>query len=363
MYPFTLRDILEFVQGITVEFEYQERRLQSKGCMLSSHFMPDQTEMALALSNEAVTNHLQLNKKTVELIAGASGPFALIAHEAYFFERLQDIRTIIARLKSERQLITGLSIKEEELRPKKRIYKKTLSKPLQKTWQKGQEVHQQMKLDMESLYIFGNLLLDQWAHIVGYMTNDLDPKKYSFAAFVDKVQKKGDKGAVEPFWAKHRQDILWLFYQLRMYRNVFIEHMRVPRQRGTNRSTNGHDFRLFTPTSYGWLEESQIEEKVRSIYHLAPPYVRLAPARIWQAGNMRNLLEEIFYNIDQIEEQADREKVWNVWNEVGGATPSYDVIAMRLMRFTASSLLTIIELISLHPENVNLGKQQTAQVL
>ncbi len=328
--------------------------------MLQSHFMPEQIDMAIALSNEAITNHLQLNKKTVELIAGDSGPFALIAHESYFYERIQDVRTIIVRLKSNRELITALSIKEAALRPKKRIYQKTLSKPLQKVWQRSQEVHQQMKLDMESLYIFGNLLLDQWAHIVGYVINDQEPMKFSFAAFVDKVQKKGDKGVLEPFWQKHRQDILWLFYQLRMYRNVFIEHMRVPRQRGTNRATHGHDFKLFSPTSIGWLDDNQIEEKVNSIIHLAPNYIKFAPARVWYNGNMRNLLEEIFYNIDQIVEQADRDKVWNVWNEIGGLTPSYDVTAMRLMRFTATSILTIIDMISMHPERVNLGGQQTA---
>ena len=139
------------------------------------------------------------------------------------------------------------------------------------------------------------------------MINDPDPKKFSFATFVDKVQKKGDKGTLEPFWLKHGQDILWLFYQLRMYRNVFIEHMRVPRQRGTNRSTNGHDFKLFTPTSIGWLDDNQIKEKVTSLIPFAPNYIKFAPANIWYSGNMRNLLEEIFYNIDQIVEQADRE--------------------------------------------------------
>jgi hypothetical protein len=328
--------------------------------MLQSHFMPEQIDMAIALSNEAITNHQQLNKKTIELIAGDSGPFALIAHESYFYERIQDVRTIIARLKSNRELITALSIKEAALRPKKRIYQKTHSKPLQKVLQRSQEVHQQMKLDMESLYIFGNLLLDQWAHIVGYVINDQEPKKFGFATFVDKVQKKGDKGVLELFWQNHRQDILWLFYQLRMYRNVFIEHMRVPRQRGTNRITHGHDFKLFSPTSIGWLDDNQIEEKVNSIIHLAPNYIKLAPAAVWHNGNMRNLLEEIFYNIDQIVEQADREKVWNEWNEIGGLTPSYDVTAMRLMRFTATSILTIIDMISMHPERVNLGGQQVA---
>lgn len=326
-------------------------------CTVISHFLPDQMGLAIALTDEAINNHLQLNKKTVGLIDGVSGPFALIAHESYLFERMQDVKAIILRLRSNRKLLTELSIRENSLRPKKRIYRKTLSKPLQKVVEKSQAVHQQMKLDMESLYIFGNLLLDQWAHVVGYVVNDQEPKKFSFATFVDKVQKKGDKGMLEPLWQKHHRDILWLFYQMRMYRNVFIEHMRVPRQRGTSRMTDGHDFKLFSPTSIGWLDDSQIEEKVNSIFHLAPNYIRLAPATIWHGGNMRNLLEEIFYNIDQIGEQADREKIWNVWNEIGGLTPSYDVIAARLMCFTAKSILTIMDMISMYPEKVNLGGQ------
>jgi len=166
--------------------------------------MPEQIDTAIALADEAITNHLQLNKRTVNLIAGASGPFALIAHESYLYEQIQDVKTIIARLKSNRVLLTGLSIKENMLRPKKRKYKQSLSKPLQRVVQKNQEVHQQMKLDMESLYIFGNLLLDQWAHVVGYVVNDQEPKKFSFASFVDKVQKKGDKGLLEPLWQKGR---------------------------------------------------------------------------------------------------------------------------------------------------------------
>jgi hypothetical protein len=98
---------------------------------------------------------------------------------------------------------------------------------------------------------------------------------------------------------------------------------------------------------------------------LKPLY--LQPDRaFFLAENLRIILkvymagEEIFYNIDQVVEQDDREKVWNVWNEIGGLTPSYDVTAMRLMRFTTTSILTIIDMISTHPERVNLGGQQIA---
>jgi len=145
-----------------------------------------------------------------------------------------------------------------------------------------------------------------------------------------------------------------------MYRNVFIEHMKVPQQRGTNRTFEGHDFHLFSPTSIGWLDDNLFEQEIKSILHITPSHIRLAPSAVLHRGNMRNLLEAIFYNIDYIPEQADREKVWNVWNEIGGATPSFDVTAARLMRFVATSTLTIMDMISRHPEQVNLGGQQIA---
>lgn len=121
--------------------------------------------------------------------------------------------------------------------------------------------------------------------------------------------------------------------------------------------TQGHDFKLFSPTPIDALDDDQLKQKVRGILHLAPYPLDRPPSGTFSGGNMRNVLETIFYNVDQIEEQADREKIWNVWNEVGGLTPSYDVIAARLMRFNATSILTIMDMILMHPEMVNLGRQ------
>lgn len=162
--------------------------------MLSSHMMPAQIDKAIAMADSALANQLQLNKKIADIIAGVSGSFALIAHDSYLFERTNDVKTIIVRMKSNQCLLAELTQKDTLLRPKKRIYRKKLSQPLQKVYEKSQEIHQQMKLDMESLYIFGNLLLDQWAHVVGYIVNDSEPQKWSFAAFVDKIQKRAIRG-------------------------------------------------------------------------------------------------------------------------------------------------------------------------
>ena len=76
--------------------------------------------------------------------------------------------------------------------------------------------------------------------------------------------------------------------------------------------TQGHDFKLFSPTPIDALDDDQIKQKVRSILHLAPYPLNQLPSDTFSDGNMRNVLETIFYNIDQVAKQADREKVWNV---------------------------------------------------
>ena len=213
---------------------------------------------------------------------------------------------------------------------------------------------------MEALYIFGNLLLDQWAYVIGYLIGDNDPTTFNFRKLIEQVQKRGNKGLLEPFWQKHRNDILWLFYQLRMYRNIFIEHVRLPWQRGTSREAYGDDFSLSSPIAVGWIDEDEVENEIRSIENLAPLWAR-SPYMNWHKGNIRQLLQITFYHIDNIEKQTDREKVWQVWEKVGGWTPSYDLAAARLMRFASESFLTMLDIISRYPDAMKVGAAQINQ--
>lgn len=118
----------------------------------------------------------------------------------------------------------------------------------------------------------------------------------------------------------------------------------------------GDDFNLFIPTPPGWLDDKQIQNDIKAIYHLMPKALKNMPDNYWEKKNLRRVLEVTFNRIDGIEKKADREKVWDVWKVVGGSTPSYDVVGYRLMNFTNNSIATIIEIISANPKKINLGK-------
>jgi len=218
-----------------------------------------------------------------------------------------------------------------------------------------------MKLDMESLYVFGNLLLDQYSYMVAYLTGIDNPNSFSFQRLYDEMSSKKDKGPLSLLWDKHRKDIYWLYYQLRSYRNIFIEHVRRPWQRGNTMSVYGDDFNLFIPTPPGWLDEEEIQRSLKGIFYLAPKILQNAPDDYWEKKNLRRVLEVTFMHIDNIEEKKDREKVWDVWKVVGGSTPSYDVVGYRLMNFVTNSVISLVDIISKNFEKINLGKTNTTQ--
>lgn len=221
---------------------------------------------------------------------------------------------------------------------------------------KHHELTEQMKLDMESLYVFGNLLLDQWSYMTAYLTGINSPDSFDFHALYDEMSSKKEKGSFSLLWDKHRKDIYWLYYQLRSYRNIFIEHVRRPWQRGNMMSVYGDDFNLFIPTPPGWLDDEEIQRNLKGIFHLAPKILQDAPDDYWEKKNLRRVLEVTFTHIDDIEEKKDREKVWDVWKIVGGSTPSYDVVGYRLMNFIVNSVPTLIDIISKNPGKIKLGK-------
>jgi hypothetical protein len=104
-----------------------------------------------------------LNKKIHELIQIKPGSYKLFHHHAHLLERIKDVEVVLERLGQNRKRLTELAIKEEKLRPKKIRPGKPFSKKLQIVLRESDHVKQQMKLDLESLYIYGNLVLDQWA--------------------------------------------------------------------------------------------------------------------------------------------------------------------------------------------------------
>ena len=256
-----------------------------------------------------------------------------------------------------RHLLTELNTEEQTLRQQN---SPTYAEWMRVHFSKSIGIHQQMKIDMETLFIFGNLLLEQWTYVILSLIGEEVTKETDFAKLMTRLQKKGDHGLLQPLWDKHHQDMLWLLYQIRNYRNIFVEHPRSPTQRGTSMFTFGDDFRLTSSALPDWISQDEIEKTVKKIRYLAPKWAK-SPEIEWYTRHPRQLLEIIFYYIDEIEEPAQREEVWTAWKKIGGLTFSYDMIAFRLMRFLAESMLTMLDVITQHPDKINVGAAQTSQ--
>lgn len=261
---------------------------------------------------------------------------------------------ILQRLGTTRKEMTELAIKEARFRGMQRKRGGSMPEKVKGLLTRQSLLQPQMKLDMESLYIFGNLALDQWAIMIAYLVGLQNPEGFSFHGLVMMLQAKNYAGPLKPFWDRHRSDILWLYYQLRSYRNIFVEHLRRPWQRGTTMTVYGEDFNLFIPTPPGFGDEAEINRDLEAIRPYAPRRLREAPDDYWEKKNLRRLLEVTFMHIDEIPDQEGRDKVWYVWSKVGGSTPSYEVIAYRLARFLKESIPSISEIVSANPGRVNL---------
>ncbi|HEU5187435.1 MAG TPA: hypothetical protein VFT87_02940 [Candidatus Saccharimonadales bacterium] len=237
---------------------------------------------------------------------------------------------------------------------------KPYPKYLQKIATESHKLTNLMRLDNEILYIFGNLTLDQWAYTVAYSLGLPSPQNYSYHYFISQLQAKNSDPKLSLFKSRHFKDALWLYYQLRFYRNNFIEHVDRPWQRGSTMSTYGSDFSFFIPTPPGWIPDHVQEQMIESVKHLAPDWVKRLPSDHWQA-KPRAVLEAIFKQIDEIPTQAKRDAVWNVWKEIGGSVVSFDALGNRLVNFLDGSTITLFEELAAHPDYTNFGASPYAQ--
>ncbi len=350
------------------------------------------------LADQSIEKLKELEKKIYSQKKNEKGPFAIFYYIGYMQERIKDVRRIMIRMVITRKRITELHFQENAVMPEKIEPGKPYPKKVNEILQQMHELTEQMKQDMESLYIYGNLLLDQWAYVIGYISGYEVPEKskakpYFYyndfeKLFEDEATKKelkdfwkkhkaeakeGDieinfigllsllqdlkyTGELSDFWKEHKKDIIWLNFHLRFFRNVFIEHLRKPWQRGNTMGSYTDDFNLHIPAPVGYVDPKEEKRILEEIYPLSPQRLRDMPDDYWEKKNLRRVLEVTLNYIDEIENQADREKVWNAWHKLGGSTPSYDVIGSRLFNYIFKSLDTMIAFVDKYPKIIKFGK-------
>lgn len=310
---------------------------------------------ALTLKKDECEKNLrQLSKLIFEGIKPAPGAYSFFHHNSHSIERLQDCHRILNRLFTGREKLTKLAYLHKKIMPSNPLPGVPFPKRVQKIIELENELNSYMKQDLESLYMFGGILLDQWSLQAITIANLNLQKVHPFVELINFFES-GKSSILNPIWDQLKESILWLHYQLRFYRNRFIVHANRPWQRGTTRSVYGNDFNLFTPTPPGWLNDKKLDEEIKKLIHLAPDYVQNASDNYWEKERPRALIERIFNNIGNIQDKDNREKVASIYGKVGGSTPTFQIIAMRIFDFINSATGLLINIAEENLQEINLG--------
>jgi len=260
---------------------------------------------------------------------------------SYLLSRIEDIKLIVERLGTQNDRMVILAHREDRLMPKVR-QPTAFSKKLQAVMQERNRLVAKMRIDMESLYIYGNLALDYWASIVKYvygLPND-SAWRFPYNALHEQIVKPTPPAALQPLISAHELDMHWLNYNLRIYRNGFIEHIDRPIQRGASAPNFYLGFSIHIPSAVGALSDAEKADIYASIAHIAPQFTSGRPANYWQRQPALTL-QWMFHGIDQIANHSDRELVSKAWRELGGETVSYEIIVQRLTNLLLSSASTM----------------------
>lgn len=352
---------------LTVAEDYRKRGLKKREDFVRNLMYPIPVKAAkiIYFCDKSIDKLRIVEKKLVGMRTPGK-PAGVFYHIGYLMERIKDVQRIMMRMALARKDLTDLQIKMHSMTPSKVIAGKPYSKRLQVVHRRSDNLREQMRQDMESLFIYGNFLLDQWSYIISYIAGYEVPKDQkeissgkkdlNFAGLLNLLQAKTYAGELRQFWSLHKKDIIWLNFHLRAYRNIFVEHMRKPWQRGTTMASYGDDFNFHIPTPVGYVDEAEKKKILQDVYKLIPQRLKDMPDDYWEKKNLHRALEITLYYIDELDNQADRDKVWGAWHKLGGSAPSYDTIGIRLLHYVFTSLDTISNFIDQYPKLIKFGE-------
>lgn len=284
-----------------------------------------------------------LEKTVHEGLKPQPGAYAFFHHVAHALSRVNDLKKILDRLFSEVHSLVFLHAQQEKCLPKNWPSGVPFPESVQEIHRRHDRVNGLAQLDSESLYIFGQILLDQWSLLAIAVANIPVKKVHPFVELIAYLEENPDC-LLKPIWDKYSSRMLWLHFQVRFYRNRFIVHANRPWQRGTTRSVWGEEYNLHTPTPPGWLDDKKLDSEIRELLPLTPPRIRDAQDDYWEKARAGRIIEVLFQDIGSISRKADREKIAELFGKKGGSTPTFQVIAKNLLEFVqgATNLLAVV---------------------
>jgi hypothetical protein len=284
------------------------------------------------------------------------GPYAFFSHNAHALERLWDVLRILERLYDERIKLRVLDEQELSIMPKDWPPNTPFPSKVHEFMKKTHNVNEHLKMDFEALYMFGNVLLDQWALCLAYAIALDNPEDYNFNTLVRLLESEDYDGSLKEMWQVCGPQMLWLDCQIRFYRNRFVVHADRPWQRGNTRSTYGHDFALFVPSPPGWLDEKDIIVQIRALSPLAPEWLQNQSDDYWEKANPRALLTRLLDNNGLIRTKKDRDAIKRLVGQYGTTTPTFQIIGANILKFIKDSTDILIVITKENIDKVNLGE-------
>jgi len=284
-----------------------------------------------------------------------TGAYAFFHHSGHTLARLKDCRLILQRLYQGRRLLTDLAWEHRSMRLRGELVDGPGDRPLLESEQRENEAVSYMQIDLESLYLFGGTLLDQWAYqaiAVGGLAFTKEQREKPFIALLDHLEsKKAQSGPLKPLWDECGKSMIWLHCHLRVYRNTFIVHSNRPWQRGNDRGTFGEDFQLHTPSPPGWLDDAEVDAKILELGRRAGVSTAEGDDE-WRRPPLT--LQNLMARIADLP-KADRDEVIRLYKAKGGSTPTFQVIANRLFELIATGTSVLIRIAETDLGRVELG--------
>lgn len=288
------------------------------------------------ISKKIVLQLIQISKEKLNSLSKEVHNFStkqrisksIYFHISHSLERISDIELIVNRYFSQ---IKSLQIYDRKILTFKNGEIITQDK-LHVYYKKTHRLIDRLKLDFESLYLFGGILLDQFSIITSHIGQFNEPENFTFANLIKRLKVDKNSGILNTFWEKQKGDISWLNAQLKFYRNKFIVHVDREWQRSQVYDLYAYNFRLFSPASPSRGPTQSIKNE---IYDLSSKLLNTPREQLLKT-QPRKLLEKLIHRIKEFDDIEDHKDIYRLTLETGLATPSFQYLVVRLFSFIIS---------------------------
>lgn len=180
-------------------------------------------------------------------------------------------------------------------------YRKRMDEPERKTWPAHPDEkysYAAIRVDLESLFIFGIIVVRRTLPLIALFLPDRPPKKTfeDTNDFYNWIMNESTLSAIADELKKALgSHFRWLYAVLRFYRNKFVEHLNEPRQQGMNFDMGGKKFALH---SYKWDFNADDEKNILNF----KDKLEKRGVKMSSDHGARHYVQILFDNLDQVPE-------------------------------------------------------------